>query len=191
MRALQTAHEAAANSAHARVVGAGVLPTRHPAKLNGDGRRADAFYAPSLKLERPEAAEAPTTTPARPRPPLRGRRASDRRGGSFPHPAQLKPQTPFMAQLMSQDQVPGAAAVRTESPPVGETAPGAGQGGGGLVATYAETDLVNAQRRHFEQVDAYRKTVTMATDFIVRRYHLATDIQGLMITDDRAVEMVV
>lgn len=95
-----------------------------------------------------------------------------------------------MAQLMSQNQVPGAAAVRMESPPLGETAPNAGQGGG-LVPTSTETDLINAQRRHFEQVNAYRKTITMATDFIVRRYHLATDFQGLTITDDRAVEMVV
>lgn len=163
---------------------------RHPATLNGDGRWADAYYAPALKLERPDAAETPIPPPARSRPSLRGRRATDRRGGSFPHPTQLKPQTPFMAQLMSQNQVPGAAAVRMESPPLGETAPNAGQGGG-LVPTSTETDLINAQRRHFEQVNAYRKTITMATDFIVRRYHLATDFQGLTITDDRAVEMVV
>jgi hypothetical protein len=96
-----------------------------------------------------------------------------------------------MAQLMSQDQVPGAAAVRTDSPPVGKTVLDAVQGGVGSVAKYTETDLANAQRSHFEQVNAYRKTVTMATDFIVRRYHLVTDFQGLMITDARAVEMVV
>lgn len=190
MRELLTAHDAAANSAHARFAGAGVLPTRHPAKLNGDGRPADAYYAPAAKLERPDPAETPPPPPIRPRPPVRGRRASDRRPTSFPHPSLLKPQTPFMAQLMSQDRVPGVA-VGADTLPMGEAAPTAGRDGGALVAKVAEVDLATAQRRHYEQVDAYRRTVTMATDFIVRRYHLATDFQGLMITDDRAVELVI
>ncbi len=190
MRELQTAHEAASNAAHAQVLGGRVLPARHPAKLNGDGRRADAYFAPALKLERPDAAETRAAPPHRPRPPLRGRRATDRRGGSFPHPTQLKPQAPFMAQLMSQDQVPGAA-VRTAGAPAGEATANANGGSGSVATKFAESDLANAQRRHHEQVDAYRRTITMATDFILRRYHLATDFQGLMITDDRAVEMVV
>lgn|GEM_PF-4724582 len=191
MRELQTAHEAASNAAQAQGLGGRVLPARHPAKLNGDGHRADAYYAPVLKLERPDAAETRAAPPHRPRPPLRGRRATDRRGGSFPHPTQLKPQAPFMAQLMSQDQVPGAAAVPAAGPPAGAATANAEGGGGSVVPKYAGSDLANAQRRHHEQVDAYRRTITMATDFIVRRYHVATDFQGLMITDARAVETVV
>lgn len=196
MRALQTAHEAAVNSAHAPVVGADVLPTRHPARLNGEGRRADAYSDPALKLRRTDAAETQTPPPVRPRPPWRGRRAGDRRPASFPHPSLLTPQTPFMAQLMSQGQAPGVVAAKDaarnvvlDAAPAGEKAPSAGQGGG--VAVHSAADLAGAQRRQFQQVDAYRKTVTMATDFIVRRYHLAIDFHGLLITDDRAVEMVV
>lgn len=183
MRALQTAHEAAAIAAQAPVAGAGVLPTRHPAKLNGDRRRTDAYASPLSKLDNPEPAQAP---PAAPPKLQRGRRATDRRPTAFPHPSQLKPQSPFMAQLMGQDQPAPAVAARLDvaapaSPVVAAKPP----------VRLAESDLVTAQRRHFEQVGAYRKTVTMATDFIIRRYHLAADFQGLMIGDSRAVEMLV
>ncbi len=200
MRELQSAHVAAALSANAQTTGAGVLPTRRPGRLNGDGRRPDAYYSPQYRLEQPDvAARAPTPPLPVPARPQRGRRATDQRRTPFPHPSQLATQSPFMAQLMSQGTNTGtgtgtgteavADAGRVDAPSAAATA--YVRAAANPMVRVGDTDLASAQRRHSERVDAYRKTVTMATHFIVRRYNLATDFQGLILDNARAVEMVV
>ncbi|MFQ5764962.1 MAG: hypothetical protein ACE5GT_08545 [Rhodospirillales bacterium] len=110
--------------------------------------------------------------------------AGERRRSGFPAPGSLKPSAPFVAQLISQDQRRHAVAAGVPMPP-------ADAGARLPVPARRKADLAVAQRRHFEQVNAYRKTESMAAEFIIRRYRLAADFQGVMLADISTVSMTV
>lgn len=180
----QTAHEIAAISARVRSAGHAVPPGHRAAKPGREDSRAP--HVPDRL-----ATDAISETAARAARPARNRSespaAGEERRPRFPAPGLLKPPAPFVAQLLTQEQRRQAGGDRRARATDGGPA-----GAAGLpVPQRRESDLATAQRRHFEQVNAYRKTESMAAEFIIRRYRLAADFEGVMLADIGTVEMTV
>lgn len=195
MHAGHTAQEAAAIAARVRSAGLAVLPGRRAAKPGREDARAPRVpdrLTTEVLSETPER----TAQPARNRG--KGPPAGDQGRPRFPAPGLLKPSAPFVAQLLTQDRRRHASAAGVRTPPAVDKGPGEGPGKGradaaaGLpVPARRKADLAAPQRRHFEQVSAYRKTESMAAEFIIRRYRLAADFQGVMLADIGTVSMTV
>ena len=102
------------------------------------------------------AVGAAVAKPVPPAPPTEGphhgRRATDRPGFALASPEAFKPTVGFLAQLIFQDGF-GGGAVPPES------------GAGTAAFRPAESDPLAAQRRHYQRVDAYRRTQSLATPF--------------------------
>ena len=191
VRVAHPAVQAVVLSAQARIGGAFVHQERPAENLKRHTKRPQSSNDPPFT-------STPFDTTARRGPfadwvDVRDQGAASEKGDFvFPVLEVSLPSTPFLAQLIAQDPGRKVAVDDDEKPRQRfETSSMEKSQGGSLVLRNFKSGLGRAQRNQSAAANAYQRTAEIATEYIIQRYHLVTDSDGLFISDTKHVSFVV